>query len=54
MTLISLSPNGTYAVTYSKDDNSIEGWVVKDSNLILDPEANVYKFTRNTKLWLYD
>ncbi|GBB84652.1 hypothetical protein RclHR1_11220001 [Rhizophagus clarus] len=41
---VALSPNGTYIVTFSGEDSSIEGWIVKDSKLILDPEANVYKF----------
>jgi hypothetical protein len=43
ISLVSLSPNSKYVITYSKDDVSIEGWIVKDSTLILDPEANVYK-----------
>ncbi|PKY48868.1 hypothetical protein RhiirA4_464594 [Rhizophagus irregularis] len=29
---VSLSPNGKYVVTYSEDDKSIEGWIVKDSS----------------------
>ncbi|CAB5374176.1 unnamed protein product [Rhizophagus irregularis] len=45
--LVSLSPKGTYVVTYSEDDKSIEGWIIKDSNLILDPEASVYKLPRS-------
>src|ERR1051325_10269535 len=28
----SVSPNGTYVVTYSKDDNSIEGWIVNEDD----------------------
>ncbi|GBB94814.1 hypothetical protein RclHR1_02420001 [Rhizophagus clarus] len=40
---VSLSPNGKYIVTYSKDDKSFEGWIVKDSKLILDPQTNIYK-----------
>jgi hypothetical protein len=43
ISLVSLSPNGKYVITYSEDDESIEGWIVKDSELILDPEANVYR-----------
>ncbi|CAB4441887.1 unnamed protein product [Rhizophagus irregularis] len=48
VSLVSLSPNGKYIVTYSRDDKSIEGWIVKDSKLILDPEASVYKLQKNT------
>jgi WD40 repeat protein len=50
VSLVSLSPNGTYVVTYSEDDNSIEGWIVKDSKLILHPQANVYKLDKNTHI----
>ncbi|RIA98305.1 hypothetical protein C1645_870767 [Glomus cerebriforme] len=39
---LSVSPNGTYVITYSSDDKSIEGWIVKDSNISLDPEAKVF------------
>ncbi|UZO15210.1 uncharacterized protein OCT59_006641 [Rhizophagus irregularis] len=46
---VSLSPNGKYVVTYSEDDKSIEGWIVKDSKLILDPEASVYKLPEGSK-----
>lgn len=42
---LSISPNGKYAVTYSIDDNTIEGWIVENSELILDPEINVYKLS---------
>jgi hypothetical protein len=49
VSLISLSPNGKYVVTYSKDDNSIEGWIVNDLELILDPEANAYKLPEESK-----
>ncbi|CAB5351320.1 unnamed protein product [Rhizophagus irregularis] len=41
VSLVSLSPDGKYVVTYSKDGESIEGWIVKDSNLILDRDYNV-------------
>ncbi|PKY48867.1 hypothetical protein RhiirA4_464593 [Rhizophagus irregularis] len=44
---VSLSPNGKYVVTYSKDDESVEGWILKDSKLILDPEASVYKLPQS-------
>ncbi|EXX75558.1 hypothetical protein RirG_040820 [Rhizophagus irregularis DAOM 197198w] len=46
VSLVSLSPNGKYVVTYSRDDESIEGWVVEDSKLILDPKASVYKLPK--------
>ncbi|CAB5206269.1 unnamed protein product [Rhizophagus irregularis] len=42
---LSISPNGKYAVTYSIDDNTIEGWIVENSELILDPEINVYRLS---------
>ncbi|PKK79680.1 hypothetical protein RhiirC2_768869 [Rhizophagus irregularis] len=41
ISLVSLSPNGTYIVTYSEDDKSIEGWIVDNSKLILDSQVNV-------------
>ncbi|PKY41347.1 hypothetical protein RhiirA4_454918 [Rhizophagus irregularis] len=44
VSLVSLSLNGKYVVTYSEDDKSIEGWIVENSEpILLDPEANVYK-----------
>jgi hypothetical protein len=46
ITLVSLSPNGKYVITYSRDDYSIEGWIVKDSTLILDSQVNVFKLER--------
>ncbi|RGB32173.1 hypothetical protein C1646_670331 [Rhizophagus diaphanus] len=49
VSLVSLSPNGKYVITYSEDDKSIEGWIVKDSNLILDPEASVYNLPEESK-----
>ncbi|CAI2166817.1 14360_t:CDS:2 [Funneliformis geosporum] len=44
ITLISVSPNGKYVITYSNKDHSIEGWIVdendsKCSPLIRDPEV---------------
>ncbi|PKC68000.1 hypothetical protein RhiirA1_440871 [Rhizophagus irregularis] len=50
VSLVSLSLNGKYAVTYSEDDKSIEGWIVENSELILDHEANVYKLPKE---WTY-
>ncbi|PKC65659.1 hypothetical protein RhiirA1_514095 [Rhizophagus irregularis] len=47
VSLVSLSPNGKYVVTYSEDDKSIEGWIVRDSKLNLDPETNVYELPRS-------
>src|ERR1043165_4147300 len=52
ISLISVSPNGTYVVTYSSEDNSIEGWIVNehDSNwtpLKRDPEVIAYRLTNN-------
>ncbi|GET58058.1 hypothetical protein GLOIN_2v1781806 [Rhizophagus irregularis DAOM 181602=DAOM 197198] len=41
ISLVSLSPNGTYIVTYSEDDKSIEGWIVDNSKLIPDSQVNV-------------
>ncbi|CAB4431547.1 unnamed protein product [Rhizophagus irregularis] len=38
VSLISLSPSGTYAVTYSEDDNSIEGWII-ESEIELDRQT---------------
>jgi hypothetical protein len=49
ISLVSLSPSGTHFVTYSYLDKSIEGWTVKGSKLILDPEANVYKLSEKWK-----
>jgi hypothetical protein len=49
VSLISLSPNGTYIVTYSNNDNSIEGWIVKDSKLILDPQVYAYKLPEKSE-----
>ncbi|CAB4441943.1 unnamed protein product [Rhizophagus irregularis] len=50
VSLVSLSLNGKYAVTYSEDDKSIEGWIVENSEPILDHEANVYKLPKE---WTY-
>ncbi|GBC16963.2 hypothetical protein GLOIN_2v1483183 [Rhizophagus irregularis DAOM 181602=DAOM 197198] len=36
---VSISPNGTYAVTYCGDDNSIEGWIIEDSKLVLNSKS---------------
>ncbi|PKC10969.1 hypothetical protein RhiirA5_498040 [Rhizophagus irregularis] len=41
ISLVSLSPNGKYVVTYSYNDNSIEGWDVVNSKLILTFQKNV-------------
>ncbi|CAB4374133.1 unnamed protein product [Rhizophagus irregularis] len=41
VSLVALSPNGKYVVTYSEDNESIERWIVIDSELILDPEARL-------------
>ncbi|PKY55888.1 hypothetical protein RhiirA4_548963 [Rhizophagus irregularis] len=38
ISLVSLSPNGRYVVTYSYNDNSIEGWDVVNSKLVLTLE----------------
>jgi hypothetical protein len=46
---ISVSPSGTYVITYSSDDKSIEGWIVENSNISLDPEADVYKLPEGLK-----
>ncbi|CAB5359498.1 unnamed protein product [Rhizophagus irregularis] len=36
---VSISPNGTYAVTYCGEDNSIEGWIIEDSKLVLNSKS---------------
>ncbi|RIA86106.1 hypothetical protein C1645_856790 [Glomus cerebriforme] len=48
---ISVSPGGKYVITYSYVDNSIEGWIVEDSKMILDPQANVYKLPKGIKTY---
>ncbi|GBB91527.1 hypothetical protein RclHR1_01890001 [Rhizophagus clarus] len=45
VSLVSFSPNGEYIVTYSRDDSSIEGWIVKGFQLILDPQTSTYKLS---------
>ncbi|PKC05524.1 hypothetical protein RhiirA5_420819 [Rhizophagus irregularis] len=47
ISLVLLSPNGTYIVTYSEDDKSIEGWIVDNSKLILDSQVNVPEESKN-------
>src|ERR1044071_10280533 len=52
ISLISVSPNGTYVVTYSSEDNSIEGWIVNEQDskwipLKRDPEVITYRITNN-------
>src|ERR1051325_8834476 len=32
ITSVSVSPNGTYVVTYSKKDRSLEGWIVSEDD----------------------
>ncbi|GBB87150.1 hypothetical protein RclHR1_01360021 [Rhizophagus clarus] len=49
ISLVSLSPNGEYIVTYSEINNSIEGWVVETFGLILDPQMNVYNLPERGK-----
>jgi hypothetical protein len=46
VSLISLSPSGTYAATYSEDDNSIEGWNVENSehSKLIQDHSKTYKF----------
>src|SRR4051794_5849858 len=49
ISLLSVSPSGTYVITYSSDDKSIEGWIVENNNISLDPEADVYKLPEGLK-----
>ncbi|RIA84298.1 hypothetical protein C1645_832487 [Glomus cerebriforme] len=48
ISLVSISPSGTYVITYSSDDKSIEGWTVEDSKITLESRANVYKLPKES------
>lgn len=51
ITLIEVSPNGCYLVTYSPEDNSIIGWNVEDIDEgQLKPDPNHHNIGNNDKL----
>ncbi|CAI2184354.1 15594_t:CDS:2 [Funneliformis geosporum] len=45
ITLVSVSPNGKYVITYSSKDRSIEGWIVKENDSKLAPLKRDFECT---------
>src|ERR1051325_1103875 len=45
ITSVSVSPNGTYVVTYSKKDSSLEGWIVNEDDgskwILLEQDSGI-------------